>query len=107
MKRIAIALLLLAAATIAYATRPVSGYTEQDIIRGDIWRIQITRASCPGPPPAPRACVVIQYSYQVRDENGDVRRQGTYDKELTGLSLSRYVQAIDGDLPEINTQEEM
>ena len=108
MKRIGIALLLLIAAPIAYATKTVPGYEEQNIIPGDVWRIDIVRATCqdPGSPPPPaRACVMIVYHYRIRDENNTVRREDEYRKELIGQALVKMGALLDGDLPEINASE--
>lgn len=108
MKRIAIAVLLIAVAAIGHATRPVPGHTEQDVVFEDVWRVSISRATFqdPGDPlPPPRQGLLITFDFEIRDEFGEVRRRGQFSEEPAGGNDARMRALVVQYLSAINASE--
>lgn len=72
----------------------IPSYTLQDVILGDITGLSIRRAD-PGE-------FVISYSFELRDEGGDVREELTFSETVSGAAISDFASFVASRLPAIN-----
>lgn len=78
--------------------RVVPAYTLQDVTINEIQGVNVHRSP---------SNILATFRYDLKDENGDVRDEGSYEIVLSGSALSTFSDWVSTHLPDINVAEGM